>query len=232
MQQGCLGVYFPFFPHEMTLIELETNAVPNRQYDIMGPDPMEVMTWALSPWYCQYWDVPQTSEWNKAIDFMWRTAWHKKNDDYLAFIKGCAEDPLIERIVELEVDLEEADKIILDLLPSPGSSSHSTPAIFRRSISESSSGGEPPLSPITDLFRDAALGEEAKPEVAPPSPKRARSLDNPQESVARMGNPTNGDSGDSQAKCTRHLVSSGILRRSICMQHAAVPCSAPLELCK
>ena len=216
----------------MTLIELETNAVPNRQYDIMGPDPMEVMTWALSPWYCQYWDVPQTSKWNKAIDFMWRTAWHKKNDDYLAFIKGCAEDPLIERIVELEVDLEEADKIILDLLPSPGSSSHSTPAIFRRSISESSSGGEPPLSPITDLFRDAALGEEAKLEVARPSPKHARSLDDPQGSVTHMGNPMHSNSRDPWAKRARRLAPPSLPRRLICMQCAIVPCSAPFEFSK
>ena len=58
MQQGYLGVYFPSFPHETTLIELETNLVPRRQYDILGPDPKEVMAWALSPWYCQHWDVP------------------------------------------------------------------------------------------------------------------------------------------------------------------------------
>ena len=86
MQQGYLGVYFPSFPHEMTLIELETNLVPRRQYDILGPDPEEVMAWVLSPWYCQHWDVPRTSEWNEAIDFMWRTTWHKKNNEYLAFI--------------------------------------------------------------------------------------------------------------------------------------------------
>ena len=32
------------------------------------------------------------------------------------------EDPLLERIVELEVDLKEADEIIIGLLPSPESS--------------------------------------------------------------------------------------------------------------
>ena len=186
-QQGYLGVYFPSFPHETMLIKLETNAVPNRQYDIMGPDPMKVMAWALLPWYCQHWDVPWTSEWNEAVDFMWRTTWHKKNDNYLAILKVRAKDPLIERIVELEVDLKEADEIILDLLPSSGSSGHSTPAIFRRSVTESSDGGEPPLSPISDIFRNAALGEEAKPEVASPSPKRARSPDDLQGSIARMG---------------------------------------------
>ena len=97
---------------------------------------------------------------------MWRCAWHKKNNEHLKFIKGCTEDPLLERIVELEVDLEEADGIILDLLPSPGSSSRSTPALFRRSATASSSGGRPPLSDLSDIFRNAILGEEAKPEVA------------------------------------------------------------------
>ena len=53
---------------------------------------------------------------------MWRFAWHKKNDSYLDFIKKRAEDPFIERIIELEVDLEEADEIILDPLPEVGSS--------------------------------------------------------------------------------------------------------------
>ena len=148
---------------------------------------------------------------------MWRTTWHKKNDDYLALIKGCAEDPLIERIVELKKDLEEADEIIVDLLPSPGSSGHSTPAIFRWSASASSGSGEPPLSELSDIFRDAAIGEEAKPEVARPSLKRARSPDDPQGSVARMGNPMNGDSGDPQAKRAQHLAPLSILRRSICM---------------
>ena len=231
-QQGFLGVYFPSFPHETTLIEMETIMVPNRQYDIMGPDPVDVMTWVLSPWYCQHWDVPQTSKWNEAINFMWRTAWHKKNDNYLAILKARAEDPLIERIVELEVDLEEADEIILDLLPSPGSNSCSTPAIFRWSISASSGGGGPPLSELSDLFRDATLGEEAKPEMAPPSPKRARSPDNPQGSVTYMGNPMNGDSGDPRTKFARCLASPGILRRSIHMQRATVPRSAPFEFFK
>ena len=159
------------------------------------------MAWALSPWYCQHWDVPRTSKWNEAINFMWRTAWHKKNDEYLAIIKGRAEDPLLQRIVELEVNLEEADEIILDLLPNPGSSGCSTPAIFRRSASASSGRDEPPLSDLSDLFRDAAMAEEAKLEVAQPSLKHARSEDGPEGSIGRMGNPASSDSSDPRAKC-------------------------------
>ena len=112
----------------------------------MGVDPLRVMAWEESAWYCQHWDVPRISKWNECIDWMWRCTWHKKNNEHLKFIKGCTKDPLVERIVELE----EADRIILDLLPSPGSSS----------------GGGPPLSDLSDIFRNATLGEEAKLEVA------------------------------------------------------------------
>ena len=125
-QQSYLGVYFPFFPHEDALIMMETIVVPDQELDIMAVDPLAVMTWEELAWYCHHWDIPWISEWNECVDYMWRTAWHKKNNDYLAFLKGHAKDALSEQIVELEVDLEEADKIILDLLPSPESSSCST----------------------------------------------------------------------------------------------------------
>ena len=95
------------------------------------------------------------------MDFMWRSTWHKKNDEYLAFIKGHAEDPLLERIVKLEADLEEADKIILNLLPSLGSSERSTPALFRRSVTASSSGGRSPLSNLSD-FQGCHLGRRGQ----------------------------------------------------------------------
>ena len=121
-EQQYLGVYFPFFLREGVLIAMETITVPDCELDIMGVNPLVVMAWEESAWYCHHWDIPWISEWNECINFMWRSAWHKKNDSYLDFIKKRAEDPLIERIIELEVDLEEADKIILDLLPEVGSS--------------------------------------------------------------------------------------------------------------
>ena len=200
-QQSYSGVYFPFLPHEDALIAMETIVVPHQELDIMGVDPLVVMTWEESAWYCRHWDVPRISEWNECVDFMWRSTWHKKNNTYLEFIKKCAEDPLIERIVELETYLEEVDEAILSLLPGEGSSSRSTPALFRRSVMASSGSGGPPLSELSDIFRDATMGKEAKMEVARPSPKHARSLNNPQGSIARMGNPMNSNSRDPQTKC-------------------------------
>ena len=96
-EQQYLGVYFPSFPHEDALIAMETIVVPGRELDI----PLAVMAWEESPWYCCHWDVPQISEWNKCVDFIWRSTWHKKNNKYLAFINRRAEDSLLERIVEL-----------------------------------------------------------------------------------------------------------------------------------
>ena len=229
-EQQYLGVYPPSFPHEDALIVMETIIVPDRELDIMGVDPLRVMAWEESAWHCQHWDVPRISEWNECIDWMWRCAWHKKNDEYLAFIKGRAEDPLLERIVELEEDLKEADKIILDLLPNPGSSGRSTPAIFRRSATASSGRGRPPLSDLSDIFRDAALGEEAKLEVAGPSPKRQKSEDGSQEPNEHMGNPGPSSSSDPGAKCARRMAPPGVPRRSVRMRHPAVPHSAPFKL--
>ena len=160
---------------------------------------------------------------------MWRSAWHKKNDEYLAFIKGCVEDPFLERIVELKVDLQGADGIILDLLPSPGSSGRSTPALFRRSITASSSRGGPPLSDLFDIFRDAALEEEAKLEMARPSPKHERSEDGPQGSIGHIDNPVSSNSSDPRAKCAQCLAPPSVPRRSIRMQHPTVPHSAPFK---
>ena len=205
MEQQYLGVYFPSFPHENALIVMEAIVVPDCELDIMGVDPLAVMAWEESVWYCCHWDVPQISEWNECINFMWRSTWHRKNDEYLNFIKGHTKDPLLEWIVELKVDLEEADKIILDLLPSLGSSGRSTPALFRRSIGASSSGGGPPLSDLSDLFRDAAMAEETKLEVASPSSKCERSEDGQEGSIGHMGNPMSSDSSDPQAKCAQRL---------------------------
>ena len=160
---------------------------------------------------------------------MWRTTWHKKHDDYLAILKGRTEDPLLERIVELEGNLEEADEIILDLLPNPGSSGRSTPAIFRRSEMASSGGGRPPLSDLFDIFRVAAMGEEAKPEVDRPSPKRQRSEDGSQEPSGHMGNPGPSHSSDLGAKRARRVAPPGVPRRSIRMRHPTVPRSAPFK---
>ena len=217
VEQQYLGVYFPSFPHEDALIAMETIVVPDRELDIMGVDPLRVMAWEESTWYCQYWDVPQSSEWNKCIDWMWRCAWHKKNDEHIKFIKDRTEDRLLDRIFELEADLEEADEIILDLLPNPGSSGRSTPAIFRRSAMASSGGGGPPLSDLSDIFRDAAMGEEAKPEVARPSLTCQRPEDDSQEPNGHMGNPGPSSSSDPGAKRAQRMAPPGVPRRSIRM---------------
>ena len=90
------------------------------------------------------------------------------------------------------------------------------PTIFRQSVMASSSRGGPPLSDLSDIFRDAAMAEEAKPEVARPSPKCARSEDGLQGSIERMGNPAQIDSSDPREKCARCLAPAGILtRRSV-----------------
>ena len=229
VEQQYLGVYFPSFPHEDTLIMMETIVVPDRELDIMGVDPLAVMAWEESSRYCQHWDIPWISEWNGCVDFMWRSAWHKKNDEHLKFIKGRAEDRLLNRIFELEADLKEADEIILDLLPSPGSSGRSTPALFRRGVMASSSRSGPPLSDLSDIFRDATMGEKAKLEVARPSPKCQRSEDGPQGPDGHMGNPGPSNSSDPGAKCARHVAPSGVPRRSIRMRHPAVPRSTPFK---
>ena len=225
-EQQYLGVYFPSFPHKDALIAMETIVVPDRELDIMGVDPLRVMAWEEFAWYCCHWDVPRISEWNECINWMWRCAWHKKNDEHLKFIKGRTEDRLLDRIFELKADLKEADDIILDLLPSLGSSGRSTPALFRRSATASSGRGGPPLSDLSDIFRNAALGEEAKPEVACPSPKRQRSEDGPQGPNGHMGNPGPSNSSDPGAKCARRMAPPGVPRRSIRMQH---PRSAPFK---
>ena len=72
-EQQYLGVYFPSFPHEDTLIVMETIIVPDRELDIMGVDPLAVMAWKEFLWYCRHWNVPRISEWNKCVDFMWRS---------------------------------------------------------------------------------------------------------------------------------------------------------------
>ena len=109
-EQNLLGVYFPFFPHEDALITEETAVVPSREIDIMGVDPLKVMAWEESPWFCCHWDVPRITEWNECMDQMWRSAWHKKNDELLKILKQRAEEPLIERILELEEDLEDSNQ--------------------------------------------------------------------------------------------------------------------------
>ena len=86
-EQQYLGFYFPSFPHEDALIVMETIVVPDRELDIMGVDPLAVMVWEESVWYCRHWDVSWISKWNECVDFMWRSAWHKKNNSYLDFIK-------------------------------------------------------------------------------------------------------------------------------------------------
>ena len=87
----------------------------------------------------------------------------------------------------------------------------------------SSGEGGPPLSPpslpplrnLPDPFRDAIMTEEAKLEVACPSPKCARSVDGPEGSIAHMGNPIGSDSADPRAKRAQHLAPASPLRRPI-----------------
>ena len=53
-EQQYLGVYFPSFLHEDALIAMETIMVPDHELNIMGVDPLAVMAWEESPWYCQH----------------------------------------------------------------------------------------------------------------------------------------------------------------------------------
>ena len=185
LEQNTLGVYFPFFPHEDTLIEEETSIVPSRELNIMGVDPLKVQAWEESPWFCRHWDVPRISEWNECMDQMWRSAWHKKNDELLKILKQCAEEPLLERILELEVDLENSNqeaaeyRALIEWRAEPSGSSDTTVSSVRGWSAWSTPPPEPLLrqSPTPAEMRDAALAEEARPQPALPSKKRRRSTE-------------------------------------------------------
>ena len=133
-EQQCHGVCFPYFPHADALDEMETILVPNVDDPTFFDESVNL--WKESQWYNSLWGVPHICEWNKCIDQMWQPTFHKCMDPYLSILKQHAEGPLIERIVELEVDLEE--------------------------ITIGTAHG----SPTPDFIRDAILAEETKPAVA------------------------------------------------------------------
>ena len=74
----------------------------------------QVDEWQQIQWYNPLWDVPRISKWNKCVDQMWRSAFHKCMDPYLSILKQCAEDPLIEMIIELEQQLRDTVKSATD----------------------------------------------------------------------------------------------------------------------
>ena len=92
--------------------------------------------WKELQWYNPLWNIPYTSEWNECMDQMWWSAFYKHMDPYLDILKQHTEDPLIETIVELEWQLEEATV------------------------------GTVCGSPIPDFIRDAILAVGTKPVVA------------------------------------------------------------------
>ena len=79
---------------------METMLVPNGDSAEFSYEYIDL--WQKCQWYNPLWDVPQISEWNKCIDQMWRSAFHKRMDPYLSILQQRAEDPLLETIVELE----------------------------------------------------------------------------------------------------------------------------------
>ena len=85
---------------------METMLVPNVDNPTFSNESIDL--WKESQWCNPLWDVPWISEWNECMDQMWQSTFHKCMDQYLDILKQCAEDPLIKRIIELEVDLKEA----------------------------------------------------------------------------------------------------------------------------
>ena len=104
-EQQCYGVYFSLFLHADALDDMETMLVPNVDSPEFSYEYVDL--WQQCQWYNPLWNVPRISEWNKCVDQMWRSAFHKCMDPYLSILKQCAEDPLIEMIVELEQQLED-----------------------------------------------------------------------------------------------------------------------------
>ena len=76
------------------------------------------------------------------MDQIWRSAFHKCMDPYLSILKQHTKDPLIERIIKLEVNLKEAMVSTAHGLPTP------------------------------NFIRDVILAEETKPAMAGPSQKQ------------------------------------------------------------
>ena len=104
-EQKHYGVYFPLFPHADALDNMETMLVPNVDSPEFSYEYVDL--WQQCQWYNPLWDVPCICKWNKCIDQMWRSAFHKHMDPYLSILKQHAEDPLLETIVKLEQQLED-----------------------------------------------------------------------------------------------------------------------------
>ena len=98
---------------------METMLVPNVDDPTFSNESIDL--WKESQWYNPLWDVPWISEWNKCMDQMWQSTFHKCMDQYLDILKQCTEDPLIERIIEPEVDLKEATVGTVHGSPTPDS---------------------------------------------------------------------------------------------------------------
>ena len=91
---------------------METMLVPNIDSENFSYEHVDI--WQQSQWYNPLWDVPWIFEWNECADQMWRSTFHKRMDPYLSILKQCAEDPLLETIVELEQQLRETVKSATD----------------------------------------------------------------------------------------------------------------------
>ena len=119
---------------------METMLVPNVDDPTFSDKSVDL--WKESQWYNPLWDVPHICKWNECMDQMWRSTFHKCMDPYLSILKQHTNDPLIKRIIKLEVNLEEAMV----------SAAHG--------------------SPTPDFIRNAILAEETKPVMAGPSQKQ------------------------------------------------------------
>ena len=86
--------------------------VPN--VDSPGFSYEYVDLWQQCQWYNPLWNIPCTRKWNKCVNQMWRSAFHKCMDPYLSILKQHAKDPLIEMIVELKQQLKDTVKAATD----------------------------------------------------------------------------------------------------------------------
>ena len=82
----------------------------------------------------------------------------------------------------------------------------------------------------TDTIRDAVFAEETKLVVAGPSQKWTRQEKRVEGQILGMGNPNQDHPSPPCRKHTQRVAPAGVLRKTVCVRHTAVPCSAAPSL--
>ena len=138
--------------------------VPNVDSENISYEHVDI--WQQSQWYNPLWDIPRISEWNKCVDQMWRSAFHKRMDPYLSILKQRTEDPLIETIVELKQQLEDTVKSATDF-------STQIDALLAE-VSKSAVAGPSQKRPRQEEREEEEILEMGNPDQDRPSPPRRK----------------------------------------------------------